>query len=122
MNGQIGWIELYSEDAAGSATFYEQAFGWHIQRDPSMGDYVMFTDAGGLGGGFTKSAPKLEGGVYILTDSIESSFAAVEAAGGRKVQDRTPISGDVGSWATFSDPSGNVMGLFERTGGQAPAT
>ena len=117
MNGQIGWIELYSENSEESAVFYEQAFGWNIRRADSMSDYIMFTDAGGLGGGFTKDAPKLEGGIYLLTDSIESSFEAVEAAGGRKVQDRTPITGDVGSWATFSDPSGNVIGLFERTGG-----
>jgi len=122
VNGQIGWIELYSEDSEESATFYEQAFGWRIQRDASMGDYIMFTDAAGLGGGFTKDAPKLAGGIYLLTDSLESSFEAVEAAGGKKVQDRTPISGEIGSWATFSDPSGNVVGLFEQPSGSAATT
>jgi hypothetical protein len=30
----------------------------------------------------------------------------------KKVQERTPISGEIGSLATFSDPSGNVVGLF----------
>ncbi len=119
MNGQIGWVEVYADNSEESAAFYEQAFGWDIRRADSMSDYIMFTDAGGLGGGFTKDAPKLGGGIYLLTDSIESSFEAIEAAGGRKVQDRTPISGDVGFWATFSDPSGNVVGLFERTADSA---
>lgn len=35
----------------------------------------MFTGAGGgPGGGFAKDAPKLAGGIYILTDSMESSL------------------------------------------------
>lgn len=114
MRGQIGWVEVYSENSEESAAFYERAFGWNIQRDPSMGDYIMFTDTGGLGGGFTKGAPKLAGAIYILTESIESSLDDVMAAGGETVQQRTPISGDVGSWASFSDPSGNVVGLFEQ--------
>jgi predicted enzyme related to lactoylglutathione lyase len=38
------------------------------------------------------------------------------------VQDRTPISGDFGSWATFSDPSGNVVGLFEQSADSAAVT
>jgi uncharacterized protein len=115
MNGTIGWIELYAEDSEASATFYEKAFDWHIRRDDPMGDYIMFTDAGGgLGGGFTKDTPKLDGGIYILTDSIESSLEAVESAGGTSVRERTPIGGEVGSWASFRDPAGNVIGLFER--------
>jgi uncharacterized protein len=114
MNGAIGWIELYSHDTEASAAFYDKAFGWNIRRDDSMGDYLMFTDAGGaLGGGFTKDTPKLGGGVYILTDSIESSLGAVEAAGGKTVKERMPIAG-VGAWASFEDPSGNVVGLFEQ--------
>jgi predicted enzyme related to lactoylglutathione lyase len=117
MDGKIGWIELYSEDSEASAAFYEKAFGWNIRRDDAMGDYIMFTDAGGeLGGGFTKDAPKLGGGVYILSASIESSLEAVEAAGGATVRKRTPISEEIGSWASFSDPSGNIVGLFEQVG------
>jgi len=115
MNGAIGWIELYSQDPEASGAFYDKAFGWNIRRDASMGDYLMFTDAGGtLGGGFTKDTPKLGGGVYILTDSIESSLGIVREAGGKTVRERTPISGDVGAWASFEDPSGNVVGLFEQ--------
>jgi hypothetical protein len=43
----------------------------------------MFTDAGAVGAGFTKDAPRLGGGIYLLTDSIGSSFEAVEATGGK---------------------------------------
>ena len=115
MQGKIGWLELHSDNSEESATFYEKAFGWKIQRDPSMGDYIMFTDAdGGLGGGFTKEMPKQAGGIYILTDSIESSLEAVEAAGGKTAKGRTLISPEIGSWALFTDPSGNAIGLFEQ--------
>jgi hypothetical protein len=36
----------------------------------------------------------------------------------KKVQERTPISGEIGSLATFSDPSEIVLGLFEQVTGE----
>jgi uncharacterized protein len=115
MQGKIGWLELYSEDSEASATFYEKTFGWKIQRDPNMGDYIMFMDAtDDLGGGFTKDASPQGGGLYILVDSIDASLKQIEAAGGQRKMERTLISDEIGWWANFTDPSGNVMGLFEQ--------
>jgi predicted enzyme related to lactoylglutathione lyase len=119
-HGAIEWIEFHSEEG-GSAklgSFYEQVFGWKVQVDPSMDDYAMFTDtSGNVGGAFTSSIPKGDGAtkVYITVDSADASLDAVGKAGGKTTQPRTLITEEIGYWATFTDPVGNVVGLFERT-------
>ncbi|HJT37907.1 MAG TPA: VOC family protein [Actinomycetota bacterium] len=116
-NGQIGWVELHAPDANKLADFYEQAFGWKIQKDPNMPDYVMFTEPGGdIGGGFSSQIPKAGGQMYLLTDDIDETLETVKKAGGKTTKERTLITEDIGSWAQFEDPAGNVMGLFEQKG------
>jgi len=115
MTGKLGWVELHADDGGKLGDFYEQAFGWKIQKDPNMPEYVMFTDtAGDVGGGFSSQVAKAQGQMYLLTDNIEQSLDAVKAAGGKTVKERTPITDDIGAWAQFEDLAGNVMGLFEQ--------
>ena len=116
-NGQIGWVELHANDAGKLADFYEQVFGWKIQKDPNMPDYVMFTEPGGdIGGGFSSQIPKAGGQMYLLTDDIDNALETVKKAGGKTTKEKTLINEEVGSWAQFEDPAGNVMGLFEQKG------
>jgi len=51
--------------------------------------------------------------INLTVDSIERELQAVERAGGQVVQRRQLIAGDVGWWAHFRDPSGNLLALFE---------
>lgn len=109
--GQIVHVELASTDLARSEEFYSSLFGWSFT---AMDDnYVLFMDAGGkLGGGFSTM---LEAGsgtvVYLLSPDINATLAAVTAAGGTVVSQRTEIPG-IGFYAVFSDPDGNPIGLF----------
>ena len=49
--------------------------------------------------------------LYICVDDIESTIAAIVAAGGEITQ---PVGGDAGEiTARFRDPGGNVLGIFE---------
>jgi predicted enzyme related to lactoylglutathione lyase len=118
-NGAIEWIEFHCDEgkSAELGRFYEQAVGWKVQVDPNMPDYAMFTDTGGtVGGAFTSSIPKGEGGnrIYITVDSADATLDAVKEAGGATKQERTLISDEIGYWATFTDPAGNLIGIFER--------
>ena len=73
----------------------------------------MFTDSSGdIAGGFTSEMPKNAGQMYLPTDNIEQSLAAVKAAGGKTTKVGTPISDEIGAWAQFEDPDGRD-GLFE---------
>ena len=49
--------------------------------------------------------------VYIMVDSVSATIDAVVAAGGKIVQ---PIGADAPEiTARFSDPAGNVIGLYQ---------
>jgi len=118
-NGAIEWIEFHCDEgkSAELGRFYEAAFGWKVQSDTNMPDYAMFTDPGGtVGGGFTSSVSKGDGGtrIYITVDSADAALDAVNKAGGKTKQKKTLISDEIGYWATFTDPAGNQIGIFER--------
>lgn len=115
-HGAIEWIEIPSTDAAASQKFYETVFGWKMERsDPK---YPMFTDpSGNLGGGFDlRGKPSTGGGImlYITVDSIDAILPKIESGGGTPVKEKTEISADIGWWASFKDPSGNTIGLFQQ--------
>jgi predicted enzyme related to lactoylglutathione lyase len=115
--GVVNWIELPSTDLEQSCEFYSRAFGWEITRHESWPDYPMWKDTKGeVGGAFrTGLKPMTEAGVliHINVESIEAAFAAIEAAGGKPLHGKEFMSDDIGWWATFRDPSGNVLALFE---------
>ncbi len=115
--GTIEWVEIPAPDVEASARFYESVFGWRIQRDQPQG-YVMFQEQeGGIGGGFDpRGKPARDSGalLYITVDSIEETARKIVENGGTMVKGRTQISPEVGWWATFRDPGGNTLGLWER--------
>ncbi len=112
-------IEFPASDPKTTSKFYADAFGWKIESDPTF-DYHMFSAEGGPGGGFPGTAG--DGGpvtykpgevmVYIGTDDIEASLAAVEKHGGKVVLPKTEIP-HTGWFAFFTDPAGNRVALFK---------
>jgi predicted enzyme related to lactoylglutathione lyase len=116
----IVFFDFPATDLKASSTFYADVFGWKITVDPTVG-YHMFQAAGGPGGGFTKVgstfAPfPIEVGktlVYIRTDDIDATLAAITAQGGKTIQPKTEFPG--GAYAYFSDPGGNIVGLHTIT-------
>ena len=112
-NGKICYIELPSQDIAGSESFYRKVFAWNIRR---RGDgSVAFDDTvGQVSGSWVLGRPPMrEVGllVYIMVDSVAATVRAVVANGGEIVQ---PIGGDAPEiTARFRDPSGNVLGLYQ---------
>lgn len=112
-NGKICYLEIPAIDIQQSAAFYETVFGWHIRK---RGDgATAFDDGVGEVSGtwVTGRAPAGEPGVlvYIMVDSVEAAVDAVVAHGGRIVQ---PIGADAPEvTARFSDPGGNVFGLYQ---------
>src|SRR5262249_28247585 len=112
-NGKICYIELPALDVAKAAAFYAGIFGWRIR---TRGDgSTAFDDATGeVSGSFvTGRTPSSEPGtlLYIMVDSMAATIDAVIAHGGKLVQ---PVGLDAPEvTARFSDPSGNVVGLYQ---------
>ncbi len=111
-HGKVSYMEIPALDTERSAAFYEKVFGWEIRGDTR---HRSFTDASGelIGAWSTESAVSKEPGVvpYIYVTGIDNTLAQVTAEGGEVV--RAPYAeGDL--WvATFRDPAGNLMGVWQ---------
>ena len=113
-NGKICYIEMPAVDINQSASFYRQVFGWQIR---TRGDgSVAFDDAVGEVSGtwVIGRPPSPQPGllIYIMVDSVAATVESVIAHGGKIVQ---PIGMDAPEiTARFSDPAGNVLGLYQQ--------
>jgi len=113
-HGRLSYIQIPARDVAESATFYEKVFGWQVRggRD----DHVSFTDATGdmIGAWVTDLAISREAGVlpYIYVHGIDAILERIRANAGKVV--KSPYSeGDL-CVATFRDPAGNVIGIWQQ--------
>lgn len=112
-NGKICYIEIPANDVMISASFYKKVFGWQI-RERSDGQ-IAFDDAikevsgTWVIGRFPTTEPGLL--VYIMVDSVSSMLKSIVTHGGKIVQ---PIGLDSPEiTARFSDPYGNIFGLYQ---------
>ena len=93
--------------------------GWQIAEMAGFEGYPMWQAPNGVSGGGL--APRSDGFTqprsYVVVDAIDETLAKVTASGGQVVMPRTPID-ETSAFAVFTDPDGNVIGLYEGvTGG-----
>jgi len=113
-NGKVCYLEIPAIDINHSASFYKEVFGWQIRQ---RGDgHIAFDDTVGevsgtwVAGRRAATEPGLL--IYIMVDSVAATVAAVVANNGKIVQ---PIGMDAPEiTARFSDPAGNVIGLYQQ--------
>jgi predicted enzyme related to lactoylglutathione lyase len=112
-NGKICYIEIPAIDIDSAASFYKETFGWQI-RQRGDGNIAFDDTVGEVSGSFVTgrkawSEPGLL--IYIWVDNVRAALEAVIANGGKIVQ---PIGMDAPEiTARFSDPAGNVIGLYQ---------
>jgi uncharacterized protein len=116
-HGKICYLEIPAVDINRSAEFYSAVFGWKTRE---RGDgHLAFDDAvGAVSGSWVLGRPpSRDPGLltYVMVDSVAEIIESVVANGGKLVQ---PIGGDAPEiTARFSDPAGNVLGLYQEPGG-----
>lgn len=105
-------VEIPTTDLGKAGGFYAEVFDWKVEYTPNM-DYANIDTGSPPPGGLTPVEEVRGGGltVYILADDIEAVLARITNSGGKVIQGKTEISG-VGSVGLFSDPDGNILGLF----------
>lgn len=112
-NGKICYIEIPTTDIDRSVSFYQDVFGWQTRRR-SDGSIAFDDGVGEVSGTWIIGRPpSTEPGllIYIMVDSVAATVDTVVASGGRIVQ---PIGMDAPEiTARFSDPAGNVLGLYQ---------
>ena len=118
--GDLGWSELNTTDAAGALSFYSALVGWESKGEPMPGYHVFGRGEEMLGGisdahcgeGAKKTPQWMP---YISVDDLDATLAKVEGLGGAMIMPAMPIPNDGGRIAIIKDPQGVATGLAQYT-------
>ena len=123
MSGRVVHFEVPFDDADRARSFYQDAFGWNMMPMPEMSYTMVSTGPSGeagpsepgyIGGGLTERSEFLQGPVVTVdVDDIDAALAKVEQLGGKTARPRQDLGGGMGYTAYFTDPEGNLMGLYQ---------
>jgi len=118
-------FEIPSDDIERSKKFYNELFGWKIDKwsgseaMPEGMDYWLIStvdDKGNkaLGGGMMKRQSPQQQGItnYFDVKSVQESSAKVEQLGGKVIMPKSPVPG-MGYMAVCTDTENNGFGIFE---------
>jgi predicted enzyme related to lactoylglutathione lyase len=112
INGKVAYMEIPALDVEVSAAFYAKVFGWSTRGDAR---HKGFDDASGdlIGAWTTANAIASAPGVlpYIYVDDVRATLAQITSNGGSVVREPYPEGGL--TVATFRDPAGNVIGVWQ---------
>jgi uncharacterized protein len=114
-HGKICYVEIPAVDVDASIAFYQKVFGWEIRRRADGS--VAFDDGVSVSGAWVldqKPSSAVGMVVSIMVDDAAATLDVIVANGGRIVQ---PIGKDLPAiTAHFSDPVGNVWGIYQHGG------
>jgi uncharacterized glyoxalase superfamily protein PhnB len=114
--GKICYIEIPATDIDRSAAFYGEAFGWHIRRRDD-GEVAFDDTVNEVSGTWVLDRPPSTDPGLLIYVMVAGAAAAVErvlAAGGEIVRPVDPAARE--QFATFRDPAGNVLGVYQQPG------
>ena len=126
MSGRIVHFEIPAADLDRAQTFYREAFGWTITPMPEM-QYTMVqtgpateqgmpSEPGFINGGMMqRQDPITSPVVTVHVEDVDDALRHIEELGGKTVAGRMAV-GEMGFAAYFSDPEGNVVGLWQTAG------
>jgi uncharacterized protein len=106
-------VEISTSNSEETIKFYEQLFGWKVDRIPQM-NYATWEAPDAPGGGFSPVGGDTQAGevlVHVASDDIEADLKKVKALGGTILRQKTEIP-EVGWWGVFKDPTGNKIALY----------
>jgi len=124
LRATVSHFEIPARDLERAARFYREVFGWSIEPLTWEGHpYYKVRGSAipqeggreGIDGGLTAAGQGIEQPllmIHISGISLQDCLRAIEEAGGTVEQPATPV-GEMGSWARFRDPEGNLLGLWQ---------
>lgn len=109
-------FEIPCDNPEKTIHFFEDAFGWSFQQFGTEEYWMVITgdekDPGINGGLMKKKDPKQPIANSIDVVDLDAAVVKVEKAGGKIVVPKMAIPG-VGWLAYFTDPDGNIHGLYQ---------
>jgi len=109
----VTWFEISTSDPRAAREFYSDVFGWKMDVLEESNYAVVDTGVkGAIGGGIGQAEGPNAVTFYIEEDDLQDALDRIERAGGKTVVPVTEIP-DMVTFALFSDPQGNVVGLVK---------
>ncbi|MBN1845061.1 MAG: VOC family protein [Sedimentisphaerales bacterium] len=117
-------FEFPVDDPERATTFYENVFGWKIDKWDGPFDFWLVTTGAegtpGIDGGFMRRQDAKQTTVNTVeVPSVDAYVEKIKASGGKVEVEKTAIPG-VGWIAYGSDTEGNVFGLIEQDASAKP--
>ena len=125
MTGRVVHFEIPFDDGDRARSFYGDVFGWQLMEMPGMDYTIVMTgptdeesgpsEAGFINGGMFERSDDFPGkGPTVVIDvpSIDDALQKVGGAGGSVLAEKSAV-GEMGFSAYFTDPEGNLVGLWE---------
>jgi predicted enzyme related to lactoylglutathione lyase len=119
-HGHLSHFAVNADDVNEARRFYAEVFGWTFEPWGPPGFFHIRTADGSLPGAMAGLQARrdlvpgqrtLAFETTVAVDDIDKVVAAVEAAGGTILMQKTTISG-VGDLVYFADQSGNICGAM----------
>jgi uncharacterized protein len=126
MRATVSHFEIPARDLVRAARFYREAFGWQVEPLPWEG-HPYYTVRGASGETSAAGKEGIDGGIlpteaagadhpllviHVSGASLEDCLQRIVAAGGWIDQPVRPV-GEMGLFARFRDPEGNLLGLWQ---------
>ena len=110
----VSYLRIPANDPGPTAAFYRRVFGWTV--DTSRPDPSFEDGTGHVIGHFVAAGAEVAGAAgirpYVYVDGIDAVLERVARHGGAGVE--APYA-EGNLWvATFRDPAGNVVGVWQR--------
>ncbi|PYP88768.1 MAG: VOC family protein [Blastocatellia bacterium AA13] len=115
MGRPVVHFEVSVKDGEAGRKFYSELFDWKIDFNNPMHYGLVSTEGKeGIGGGIfeAKDGAPTYVTFYVQVDDLQSYLSKAEGLGGKTMMPPTQIQ-DMGSIALFTDPEGNIIGLFQ---------
>jgi uncharacterized protein len=115
MGNPVVHFEIGCKDQETTGRFYSQLFDWRLRAEgPAV--HLDTESEGGIPGHITSLGhePHQYTIFYVAVDDIPATLARAVELGGKKIVG--PIDLPTGSFAWFSDPGGNTVGLWKGKG------
>jgi predicted enzyme related to lactoylglutathione lyase len=113
-------FEVSADDPDRASQFYENVFGWNIQKWGGPKDYRLIStgedNQPGINGGIFKREGPVNYVNTIDVPSVDEFVAKVTEHGGKEVVPKVTIPG-VGDLVYCQDTEGNVFGILQAASG-----
>ena len=116
MPNPVVHFEIQTSNAEKVQEFYRNLFDWHVDTSNPMEYGIVDTHTerginGGIGGTGPADHPNRVT-FYVEVDDLEASLNKAQELGGKTMMPVTVIP-NMATFALFSDPEGNVVGLVK---------